>query len=252
MSTRVPFVGGNWKCNGTVDSIKQLVQELNQGSGLDNKVEVIVAPAHCHLSLVQSLDLRKDFKISAQNVVHEKNGGAFTGEISVQMLKDLGIDYTILGHSERRHIFHENHATLAKKVKVCEEGGLIIIGCVGETLEERERGETNNIICTQLKDFNVSNWDKFVIAYEPVWAIGTGKTASPQQAQEAHKVLRDWLRENVSEEVANKVRIIYGGSVKGDNAAELSKKEDIDGFLVGGASLKGKEFLTIVEATLNK
>ncbi|KAF0981737.1 hypothetical protein FDP41_012394 [Naegleria fowleri] len=249
---RRPFIGGNWKCNGTLSSIKQLVSELNQGAATNNSVEVIVAPSALHIGLVQSLDLRKDWKISAQNVVQEKNGGAFTGEISAVMLKDMGIEYTLLGHSERRHIFGESNAVIARKVKACEEIGLTIIGCVGETLEERERGETNTVITTQLKDFGVTNWDKFVIAYEPVWAIGTGKTATPEQAQEAHKVLRDWLSQNVSSEVADKVRIIYGGSVKGDNSDELIKKPDIDGFLVGGASLKGKEFLQIVESGVKK
>ncbi|EFC50353.1 predicted protein [Naegleria gruberi] len=247
---RTPYIGGNWKCNGTVESIKQLVQDLNQGPSTEGKVEVIVAPSSIHIGLVQSLNLRKDWKISAQNIVQEKNGGAFTGEISASMLKDLGIDSTLLGHSERRHVFGESNTVIAKKVKVSEEVGLTIIGCVGETLEERERGETNQVITSQLKDFNVTNWDKFVIAYEPVWAIGTGKTASPQQAQEAHKVLRDWLADNVNSEVAQKVRIIYGGSVNSANSDELIKQPDIDGFLVGGASLKSKDFLSIVNSGL--
>jgi len=249
---RRPFIGGNWKCNGTLESIKQLVHDLNQGKSTEGQVDVIVAPSAIHISYVQGLNLRKDWKVSAQNVVHEKNGGAFTGETSAAMLKDLGVEYTLLGHSERRHVFGESHQTIAKKVKACEETGLIIIGCVGETLDERERGETNAVITSQLKDFNVTNWDKFVIAYEPVWAIGTGKTASPEQAQEAHKVLRDWLANNISAEVAEKVRIIYGGSVTSKNSDELIKQADIDGFLVGGASLKGGEFLTIVDSGLKQ
>ncbi|KAL9689650.1 hypothetical protein QQ045_010039 [Rhodiola kirilowii] len=245
------FVGGNWKCNGTKDSIKKLVSDLNSAT-LEPDVDVVVAPPFVYLDLVKS-SLTDRVEVAAQNSWVGK-GGAFTGEISVEQLKDIGVQWVILGHSERRHVIGEKDEFIGKKAAYALSEGLKVIACIGELLEEREAGKTFDVCFKQLKayaDF-VPSWDDVVIAYEPVWAIGTGKVASPEQAQEVHVALRDWLKKNVSAEVASKTRIIYGGSVNGGNSSELAKKEDIDGFLVGGASLKGPEFATIVNSVTAK
>ncbi|CAM8899302.1 unnamed protein product [Rhodiola kirilowii] len=245
------FVGGNWKCNGTKDSIKKLVSDLNSAT-LEPDVDVVVAPPFVYLDLVKS-SLTDRVEVAAQNSWVGK-GGAFTGEISVEQLKDIGVQWVILGHSERRHVIGEKDEFIGKKAAYALSEGLKVIACIGELLEEREAGKTFDVCFQQLKayaDF-VPSWDDVVIAYEPVWAIGTGKVASPEQAQEVHVALRDWLKKNVSAEVASKTRIIYGGSVNGGNSSELAKKEDIDGFLVGGASLKGTEFATIVNSVTAK
>ncbi|CAM8904392.1 unnamed protein product [Rhodiola kirilowii] len=245
------FVGGNWKCNGTKDSIKKLVSDLNSAT-LEPDVDVVVAPPFVYLDLVKS-SLTDRVEVAAQNSWVGK-GGAFTGEISVEQLKDIGVQWVILGHSERRHVIGEKDEFIGKKAAYALSEGLKVIACIGELLEEREAGKTFDVCFQQLKayaDF-VPSWDDVVIAYEPVWAIGTGKVASPEQAQEVHVALRDWLKKNVSAEVASKTRIIYGGSVNGGNSSELAKKEDIDGFLVGGASLKGPEFATIVNSVTAK
>ncbi|MBA0551016.1 hypothetical protein Golob_021920, partial [Gossypium lobatum] len=172
----------------------------------------------------------------------------------VEQLKDIGCKWVILGHSERRHVIGEDDQFIGKKAAFALNEGLGVIACIGELLEEREGGKTFDVCFQQLKAFAdvVPSWDNIVIAYEPVWAIGTGKVATPQQAQEVHVAVRDWLKKNVSEEVASKTRIIYGGSVNGSNCGELAKEEDIDGFLVGGASLKGPEFATIVNSVTTK
>ncbi|KAK9000332.1 hypothetical protein V6N11_080835 [Hibiscus sabdariffa] len=245
------FVGGNWKCNGTKDSITKLVTDLNSAK-LESDVDVVVSPPFVYLDLVSS-SLTDRIEVSAQNSWIGK-GGAFTGEISVEQLKDIGCKWVIHGHSERRHIIGENDEFIGKKAAYALNEGLGVIACIGELLEEREAGKTFDVCFQQLKAFAdvVPNWDNVVIAYEPVWAIGTGKVATPQQAQEVHVAVRDWLKKNVSEEVASKTRIIYGGSVNGSNCGELAKQEDIDGFLVGGASLKGPEFATIVNSVTAK
>ncbi|KAL4318476.1 hypothetical protein GQ457_18G017940 [Hibiscus cannabinus] len=245
------FVGGNWKCNGTKDSITKLVTDLNSAK-LESDVDVVVSPPFVYLDLVSS-SLTDRIEVSAQNSWIGK-GGAFTGEISVEQLKDIGCKWVIHGHSERRHIIGENDEFIGKKAAYALNEGLGVIACIGELLEEREAGKTFDVCFQQLKAFAdvVPSWDNVVIAYEPVWAIGTGKVATPQQAQEVHVAVRDWLKKNVSEEVASKTRIIYGGSVNGSNCGELAKQEDIDGFLVGGASLKGPEFATIVNSVTAK
>ncbi|KAF2618608.1 hypothetical protein F2Q68_00042128 [Brassica cretica] len=245
------FVGGNWKCNGTKDSIAKLVSDLNSAS-LEADVDVVVSPPFVYIDQVKS-SLTDRIEISGQNSWVGK-GGAFTGEISVEQLKDIGCKWVILGHSERRHVIGEKDEFIGKKAAYALSEGLGVIACIGEKLEEREAGKTFDVCFEQLKAFAdaVPSWDKVVVAYEPVWAIGTGKVASPQQAQEVHVAVRDWLKKNVSEEVASKTRIIYGGSVNGGNCAELAKEEDIDGFLVGGASLKGPEFATIVNSVTSK
>lgn len=245
------FVGGNWKCNGTKDSIRKLVSDLND-SKLENDVDVVVSPPYVYIDLVKQL-LTDHIEISAQNSWIDK-GGAFTGEISVEQLKDIGCKWVILGHSERRHIIGEDDQFIGKKAAYALSQNLKVIACIGEKLEEREAGKTFDVCFEQMQAFadSISNWMDVVIAYEPVWAIGTGKVATPEQAQEVHVAVRDWLKKNVSPEIASSTRIIYGGSVNGGNCSELAKQEDIDGFLVGGASLKGPEFATIVNSVTAK
>ncbi|XP_030523116.1 triosephosphate isomerase, chloroplastic [Rhodamnia argentea] len=245
------FVGGNWKCNGTKDSITKLVSDLNSAT-LEPDVDVIVAPPFVYIDQVKN-SITPRIEIASQNSWTGK-GGAFTGEISVEQLKDIGCKWVILGHSERRHVIGEDDQFIGKKAAYALSEGLGVIACIGELLQEREAGKTFDVCFQQLKAYAdaVPSWDNIVIAYEPVWAIGTGKVATPQQAQEVHVACRDWLKKNVSAEVASKTRIIYGGSVNGGNCAELAKQEDIDGFLVGGASLKGPEFATIVNSVISK
>lgn len=245
------FVGGNWKCNGTKDTISKLVSDLNSAK-LEADVDVVVAPPFVYIDQVKNT-LTDRIEISAQNSWVGK-GGAFTGEISVEQLKDIGCKWVILGHSERRHVIGEVDQFIGKKAAYALTEGLGVIACIGEKLEEREAGKTFDVCFQQLKAFAdaVPSWENVVIAYEPVWAIGTGKVASPAQAQEVHAAVRDWLKKNISAEVASKTRIIYGGSVNGGNSAELAKQEDIDGFLVGGASLKGPEFATIINSVTSK
>ncbi|KAK6946377.1 Triosephosphate isomerase [Dillenia turbinata] len=213
------FVGGNWKCNGTKESISKLVSDLNSAK-LEDDVDVVVAPPFLYIDQVKS-SLTEQIEVSAQNCWIGK-GGAFTGEMSAEQLKDIGCKWVILGHSERRHIIGETDEFIGKKAAYA------------------------------LSQDAVPGWDDIVVAYEPVWAIGTGKVATTVQAQEVHVAVRDWLKKNVSSEVAAKTRIIYGGSVNGGNCAELAKQDDIDGFLVGGASLKGPEFATIVNSVTSK
>ncbi|KAF5755611.1 putative triose-phosphate isomerase [Helianthus annuus] len=236
------FVGGNWKCNGTKDSIKQLVSDLNSAT-LEPDVDVVVGPPFVYIDQVKN-SLTDRIEIAAQNSWIGK-GGAFTGEISAEQLKDIGCKWVILGHSERRHVIGEDDQFIGKKAAYALGQDLGVIACIGELLEEREAGKTFDV-------YAVPSWDNIVIAYEPVWAIGTGKVASPEQAQEVHVAVRDWLAKNVSPEVASKTRIIYGGSVNAGNSADLAKKEDIDGFLVGGASLKGADFATIINSVTAK
>ncbi|XP_019169336.1 PREDICTED: triosephosphate isomerase, chloroplastic-like [Ipomoea nil] len=245
------FVGGNWKCNGTKESITKLVSDLNSAK-LESDVDVVVAPPFLYIDQVKA-SLTDQIEISAQNCWISK-GGAFTGEISVEQLKDIGCKWVILGHSERRHVIGETDEFIGKKAAYALSQGVGVIACIGELLQEREAGKTFDVCFKQMKAFadSLPSWDNVVIAYEPVWAIGTGKVATPEQAQEVHAAVRDWLSKNVSAEVASKTRIIYGGSVNGSNCSELAKKEDIDGFLVGGASLKGPEFAVIVNSVTSK
>lgn len=245
-SQRKFFVGGNWKMNGDKTTIDGILNFLN-GYTDDGKVDVVVCPPAPYLVYVKE-HLKNGVKVAAQNC-YKVPKGAFTGEVSPAMLNDLDIKYVVLGHSERRHIFGESDVLIAEKTKHALESGLTVIFCVGEKLEEREAGKTKDVNFRQLQaliDLGVS-FDNIVIAYEPVWAIGTGKTATPEQAQEVHMWIRQFLKEKVSPDTANKTRIIYGGSVTAGNCVELGKKEDIDGFLVGGASLK-PEFIQIINA----
>lgn len=244
------FVGGNWKMNGDKASIDKIVEFLESGDMSPN-TEVVVGVPPCYIEYVRG-KLSSSIGVAAQNC-YKADKGAFTGEISPSMIKDCGGNWVILGHSERRNVFGENDELIGEKVGFALEKGLKIIPCIGEKLEEREAGKTTEVCFRQLEAItnnikNLTDWDNVVIAYEPVWAIGTGKTATPDQAQEVHEALRKWIGEKVSTEVAEKVRIIYGGSVNAGNCKDLAAKPDIDGSLVGGASLK-PDFVTIVNAT---
>ncbi|KAG0369615.1 triosephosphate isomerase [Gamsiella multidivaricata] len=228
------IVGGNFKLNGSESSLKTLVEGLNKGD-LDSNVEIVVSPPFVYLDQVRK-SVRKDVAVAGQNC-YSKASGAYTGEVAAEMLKDIGIEWVILGHSERREIFKETDEEIGQKVAHALQAGLKVMACVGEKLEERESNKTTEVVFRQLA----------AIAKHPVWAIGTGKVATPDQAQEVHKAIRGWLKEKVSADVAEATRIMYGGSVNGGNAATLAKEEDVDGFLVGGASLK-PEFVTICNA----
>ncbi|KAK9826910.1 hypothetical protein WJX81_008567 [Elliptochloris bilobata] len=246
-STGKFLVGGNWKCNGTLDSVSKLISELNSAK-IPDDIEVVVAPTFVHLQLaVDKLSPR--YQVSAQNCWVGKQG-AYTGEIAAEQLVDMRVRWVILGHSERRSIFGESSEFVGDKVATALQNGLKVIACIGETLEQREGGQMFAVLEGQLKGVadRIPDWQKVVIAYEPVWAIGTGKVASPAQAQEVHAFIRKWLAESVSPDVSGATRILYGGSVNDKNSSDLAGMEDIDGFLVGGASLKGASFATICNA----
>ena len=247
-----PVVAANWKCNGTGASVVELVNVFNVAS-ITHDVECVVAPASLHLGLVQSHLRNAKFALAAQNC-HTKSG-AFTGEVSIELLLDAGIRTVIIGHSERRALFGESNDVVAAKVERCAAAHMHVIACCGETLQEREAGRTNEVVLAQLNAINAKLppglWATVTIAYEPVWAIGTGKVATPEQAQEVHAVIRNWLGRAVSADAARATRVLYGGSVTAKNAAQLYAQPDINGFLVGGASLK-PEFVEIINATSNR
>ncbi|HLU62503.1 MAG TPA: triose-phosphate isomerase [Gammaproteobacteria bacterium] len=247
---RKPLVAGNWKMNGTRESAAELLRALVQGLEDGATAEVLVCPPFVHLADAQRLLRESDIRLGAQSLCAE-DAGAFTGEISGAMLRDYDCSYVIVGHSERRSLYHEDDALVARKFMAAIRNELVPVLCVGETLEERESGTTVEVIRRQLTAvLNAAGIDAFanaVIAYEPVWAIGTGRTASPDQAQEVHREIRDILAaENVT--IADSIRLLYGGSVKASNAAELFAMPDIDGGLIGGASLEAEQFLSIVRA----
>jgi triosephosphate isomerase len=238
--------------NKTPTEAAALARELRGAvSMVRDRVEIAVAPPFPALAAVAKALEGSNIGLAAQNC-HDKDSGAFTGEVSASMLKDVGCAYVILGHSERRQFFHETDAGVNAKVQAVLKAGMLPIVCVGETLAEREGGKTLEVVSTQvrggLKGFSAAEGAKFVIAYEPVWAIGTGKVATSRQAQEVHAHIRSLLVELWGQESAGQVRIQYGGSVKPDNAAELLSQPDIDGALVGGASLKSADFAGIIKA----
>jgi triosephosphate isomerase (TIM) len=248
---RRPLVAGNWKLNGSMYSIRKLTDEILAGIEQIPHTEVAVCPPYVYLPVVQTRLQGSQVALGAQDV-SDKDEGAFTGEVSAPMLKEFGVHYCIIGHSERRHIYGEDDVLIARKFAAARRAGLLPILCVGETLEQREQGITEQIIARQLDAIvelveDATVFGHAVVAYEPVWAIGTGKTAIPDQAQAVHSFIRKRLAsQDVG--VANETRILYGGSVKMDNAAELFSQTDIDGGLIGGASLKGHEFLAICGA----
>jgi triosephosphate isomerase len=249
---RKKVIAGNWKMNNDLSESQNLISKLI--SGLSNEkvnCDVIVCPPFTSLSEANSLLKKSIIKLGAQNMYFEENG-AFTGEISASMLKNTGCEYVILGHSERRTIFGETDQVINKKIKKALQSDLLPIFCVGESLQERESEVTNDIIKRQitegLKNISSAEMQKIIIAYEPVWAIGTGKTASPQQAEDVHAFIRGLVKSLYSNEIAEGLVIQYGGSVKPDNAKELLSQKDIDGALVGGACLKSESFIEIIKA----
>ena len=251
---RRPLVAGNWKMNTTRESGAALGKALSEGVGAaTDKVDVLVCPPFPYLTTVGDAIGGSSIALGGQDAWFEASG-AFTGEVANDMLKDVGCTYVILGHSERRHVLGECDEKTNKKVKATLAAGLKAVLCVGELLEEREGNQTEAVLDRQmaggLAGVDASEMDNVVIAYEPVWAIGTGKTASPEQAEAAHAHLRKWLESNYNADVAAGMRILYGGSVKPANAAELIGQANVDGALVGGASLKAELFLPIIEAAV--
>jgi len=246
---RVPLIAGNWKMNKTVEESVELVNSLKQRVSDVYGREVLVCPPFVSLVVVKELLKNSNVKLGAQNM-YFADSGAFTGEISPLMLKSAGCDYVIVGHSERRQFFGETDEIVNKKMKIAFENGIVPIVCIGETLQQRESNETFSVIERQTKKslvgITLEQAKKVVIAYEPVWAIGTGKTATPEQAEEVHGFIRKIYSQMYGTESAETVRILYGGSVKSDNVSEIMKQPDIDGALVGGASLKADEFAKIV------
>lgn len=246
---RRPLIAGNWKMNLNKQESILLAKSLCQNG--DAFADILVCPPYVYLDAVNQVCMGSAIQIGSQDAYFEGNG-AFTGEISVAMLKDVGCKFVILGHSERRHIMGEQDDLINKKLHAILAAGLTPILCVGETLEERETGETLDVVQSQFSGSTAGLTDdrmqKTVVAYEPVWAIGTGKTATPEQAQEVHADLRKIISRGYNHGTADVVRILYGGSVKPGNAAELMTQPDIDGALVGGASLQADSFTEIIKA----
>jgi len=246
---RQPMVAGNWKMNGSSDSVKELMNGIKAGVGKAN-AEVVVCPPFVYIPQVAAAIADSGIKLGAQNMC-EQDAGAFTGEVSGPMLKDVGCDYVIIGHSERRAMYGETDEVTAVKYGAVLKNGLKPIFCIGETLEEREQGITEQVVGRQidaiLNTEGVASLANAVLAYEPVWAIGTGKTATPEQAQEVHAFIRGKIAAQDAV-IAEGLRILYGGSMNPTNAAELRSQPDIDGGLIGGASLKAEDFLVICSA----
>ncbi len=250
MSNRRSLVAANWKMNGSLGSINPLVGAISQGISQGTQSEVVICPPFVYISELAGLLEKTNIGLGAQNVSHLENG-AFTGEVSALMLKDFGCQYVIVGHSERRTLYGENDVRVAEKFVAVHANGMIPILCVGELLEERESNSTDEVIARQLDAVidmaGIAAFKEAVIAYEPVWAIGTGKTATTEQAQEVHEFIRLRLARH-DNDTADNVRILYGGSVKADNAEQLFEMADIDGGLIGGASLVAEDFLSICRA----
>lgn len=250
---RKRIVAGNWKMNKTFEEADDLLFQLAEGLDdveLENE-EVIVCPPAIYLEMSTDVGLENGFSVGAQNCSTQESG-AYTGEISALMLKSLEVDYCIVGHSERRKYFNESHRDLAQKVDQLLSHAISPIFCCGELLEEREAEKHFEVVKTQIADslfhLNEDEFSNIVLAYEPVWAIGTGKTASSDQAQEMHAFIRAILKEKYGEEVANKTSILYGGSCNAKNAKELFSQADVDGGLIGGAALKAEDFVAIVKS----
>ena len=246
---RKPLIAGNWKMHTTISEAVSLANRIKRDLADFNKADVLLCPPFTALSSVSDVIVDTNIKLGAQNIAWEREG-AYTGEISSIMLKDCGCKFAIIGHSERRKYFGESDETVNRRIKAALAGGIVPIVCVGETLEEREKNLAVKIIARQLEgalaNLGEDDVKRIVIAYEPVWAIGTGKTATPVQAEEIHRFIRNWINDKISSECASSLRILYGGSVKPANIRELMNEEDIDGGLVGGASLKAESFVEIV------
>ncbi len=251
MFERRPLIAGNWKMNLSVKDAVALIEGIAAGIGDIDDIDTLVAPPFTTLATVRQAMGKARIFLAAQNMYHESSG-AYTGEVSGRMLQEAGCTHVILGHSERRAIFHETSQDIDLKVKEAAVLGLIPIVCIGETLEEREADQTFDVLKKQL-DESLKNCKvdelllpSTILAYEPVWAIGTGKTASPDQAQEVHAFIRKWVEENFNPGTSHQIRILYGGSAKAENIAELMAQPDIDGALVGGASLKADSFVPMI------
>ncbi len=251
--SRKLFIAGNWKMNTNRASGVELATALVKELGGSTAVDVAVCPPFVYLSDIAAAVKGSPITVGAQNMFYE-NDGAFTGELSGAMLKDVGCKYVILGHSERRHIIGESNELINRKVLKCLADGLLPIFCIGELIEERKANKTMDVVRQQVKvgmsGISKADAAKVTLAYEPVWAIGTGVTASPEQAQEVHAMVRGLIAEMYNPALADAIRIQYGGSVKASNAKELMGQKDIDGALVGGASLKAAEFMGIIKAGL--
>ncbi len=250
---RRKIVAGNWKMNKDNKQTKELVKEIRKSIKrlTLEQTRVLVAPTFVNLTAAIKRAKKSNIEVVAQNM-HQSKSGAFTGEISAEMLKGIGVQTVLIGHSERRSLFGETDELLAQKVNAAIENGLEIIFCFGELLADRKSDNHFNIVKSQLSNalfhLEASAWRQIVLAYEPVWAIGTGETASPEQAQEMHAFIRNLLKEKYSTAIADNTSILYGGSVKPANAQEIFSKEDVDGGLIGGASLNAEDFTAIIKA----
>lgn len=249
---REKIIAGNWKMNCNLEQTLNLLKDIEQN--LNNRkeaVSIIVAPTYPNLYPAHQVLKETPISLAAQNM-HQSENGAFTGEVSASMLKSVGVNFVILGHSERRKYFSEDNALLAEKVDTALAHDFHVIFCIGENLTDRENDNHFEVVKKQLNEslfhLNKNSWKNIVLAYEPVWAIGTGKTASPEQAQEMHAFIRQTLTENYPKELAKNVSILYGGSVKPHNAQKIFSQTDVDGGLIGGASLKTDDFMDIVNA----
>jgi triosephosphate isomerase (TIM) len=253
MPKKPPFIAGNWKMHLTRYEAKELAEAVVQAAAGLGEAEIVLAPPFTALGKVKKAVKKSSVKLAAQNLFWEDKG-AFTGEVSAPMLKDAGCQYVIIGHSERRQYFGETDAGVNKKIRAALNSGLLPIVCIGETLAERERGETMDVISRQiqagLEGIGEADFKSLVIAYEPVWAIGTGKTASPGQAEEVHAHIRDKLAQRYGIGPAECAIILYGGSVKPANSFALWSEKNIDGFLVGGASLEAESFIRITQEAI--
>lgn len=247
---RKPFIAGNWKMHGSMSQAKELIDGIKQGANGIGNIDILVLPAFPYLAEAHRLLTSSNILLGAQNLYLGEQG-AFTGEVSGAMLKDVGCQYVLIGHSERRHILHEDLALTAAKFRAAQAAGLIPILCVGETEAERKADQTEKVIKTQLDtvitEAGIGAFKNAVIAYEPVWAIGTGLTATPDQAQAVHQLIRQHLAQN-QVDLGEVIRILYGGSMKPENAEALLSMPDIDGGLIGGASLSAESFLKICKA----
>ena len=246
---RKKIVAGNWKMHKNAEETEDLLNDLIDKLPNDVEAQIIVAPTFVNLaSAVDHLEFT-NIAVAAQNM-HQAEAGAFTGEISADMLRSIGVNTVIIGHSERRAYFNETDALLANKVSTALKHDMVVIFCFGEELKDRQDNQHFNVVENQLRDglFHIENkdWEQIVLAYEPVWAIGTGETASPEQAQEMHEFIRETVRKRYGNAIAEDISILYGGSVKPDNAKEIFSKPDVDGGLIGGAALKADDFLAIV------
>jgi triosephosphate isomerase (TIM) len=249
---RTPVIAGNWKMNKSTSEARLLARAIRQTAGEVTHCQVVMAPPYTALQAVAEELKGSKIILAAQNV-HWEAKGAFTGEISIPMLDEIGCGMVIVGHSERRQYFGETDETVNRRAKALLSTALQPIICIGETLAEREAGDYKKVITQQLAGgldgLTVQNLLRIILAYEPVWAIGTGRTASPEIAQEVHGAIRDWLNQKYGSEAAQQVRILYGGSVKPDNISDLMRQPDIDGALVGGACLEAESFLGIIRFT---